>query len=484
VSPATATTSHPSPVPAPTALPRRRSLPPHTWLYRKLTSMRVALLLLGALALLTLAGALLVQAPAEVRADPGAYAEWLDSVRPRYGGWTDVLDFLGLFSVFSSLWFKAGVVLLATSLITCSARNLPRLWRIATRPRMLMTEAFFERAPHRAGIASGAAPGSTLAAVRATFRAHHFRTAVERQGDAVHVCADRFRWGPFGRILAHLSFVVILLGAALTATSGFRDESFAVPVGGKERVGHGTDLAVKVASFSDSYYLNGEPRDYASRLVLYDRGKPVRSQEVRVNHPMHYGGVDFYQSFFGPAMVIRAQGPDGRVLFDRGVPLLFGSKDGTHVIGRFLLPRQGLKIFAVAPQSGEVDRRIGPGQAQLEVYRSGSGTPVGMRVLSQGRPARIGGVDFTFVRDREFAGLIVARDPGWTLVWIGSVLLITGICLIFLFPHRRIRAVVRRTATGSEAAVAAIRRRDTAFARQFEDLVEDMRRSVAEAGAG
>lgn len=483
MSPATATTRSPTRAAAPPT-PRRRPLPPHTWLYRKLTSMRFALLLLALLALLTLAGALLVQAPGEVRNDPHAYAEWLDSVRPKYGGWTDVLDFLGLFSVFSSLWFKAGVALLAASLLTCSARNLPRLWRIATRPRMVMTEAFFERAPHRARVASEAGPGATLAAVRAAFRRHHFRTAVERHGDEVHVCADRFRWGPFGRILAHLSFVLILLGATLTATSGFRDESFAVPVGGTEPVGHGTGLSVKVASFSDSYYLNGEPRDYASKLVLYDRGRPVRTQEVRVNHPLHYGGIDFYQSFFGPAVVIRAQAPNGHVLFDRGVPLLYGSSDGTHVIGRFSLPGQGLKVFAVTPQSGEVDPRIGPGQTQLEVYRSGSDTPVGFKVLSQGRPARIAGVDFTFVRDREFAGLIVAHDPGWTLVWIGAVLLIAGICLVFLFPHRRIRAVVRRTATGSEAAVAAIRRRDDAFARQFGDLVKDLKRAVVGAGAG
>jgi len=445
--------------------------------------MRVALLLLGFLALLTLAGTLLVQVPGEVASDPGAYADWLDSVRPKYGGWTGVLDFLGLFSVFSSIWFKGAVVLLAASLISCSVRNVPRLWRIATRPRMVMTEAFFERAPHRAGVTSQQAPGKTLATVRATFRSHHFRTAVERHGDDVHICADRFRWGPFGRIVAHLSFVVILIGAALTATSGFRDEGFAVPVGQTAKVGHGTDLSVRAVSFTDSYYLNGEPRDYASKLVVYDGGRPVKSQEVRVNHPLHYGGINFYQSFFGPAVVVRAKAANGRVLFERGVPLVFSSGDGSHAIGRFSLPEQGLKVFAVAPESGTVDPRIGPGQTQLEVYRSGSDTPVGFKVLSQGTPAKIAGVNFTFVRDRVFAGLTVSRDPGWTLVWLGAVLLVLGICMVFLFPHRRVRAIVRPAAAGSGVGIAAIKRRDPAFAAQFEDLAKDMRRAV-EAGRG
>ena len=469
-----------SPVPAGSRLPRPRGLPPHTWVYRQLTSMRVALLLLGALALLTLAGTLLAQAPATVKGDPQAYAEWLDSVRSKYGGWTGILDTLGLFSVFSTIWFKGILVLLSASLISCTVRNVPRLWRRATRPRMVMTEAFFDRAPLRTAIAAPADPDATLAAVRATFRSHHFRTATESHGNDVHVCADRFRWGPFGRIVAHLSFVVILLGATLTATGGFRNEGFAVPVGEKVSVGNGTDLTVEAKSFSDSYYTSGEPSDYASRLVLYEDGTPVKSQEVRVNHPMRYDGISFYQSFFGPAIVMQAKTEDGRVLFDRGVPLLYGSKDKTHVIGRFSLPEKGLTVFAVAPQSGKVDPRIGAGQTQLEVYRSATDTPVGLRVLSQGKPTRIGGVDFTFVRERQFAGLTVARDPGSTFIWIGSTLLVLGMCMTFFFPHRRVRAVVRRSrAAGSEVGVAAIRRRDEAFAAQFEHLVEDIRRALA-----
>jgi cytochrome c biogenesis protein len=462
---------------------RRRALPPHIWLFRKLTSMRFALLLLFALALLTLAGTLLAQAPAEVKGDPRAYAEWLDSVRPKYGGWTGVLDTFGLFSVFSSIWFKGTLLLLSTSLITCSARRAPRLWRTATRPRMVMTEAFFERAPHRARIDTPADPGDALAALRAAFRSNHFRTAVESDGDDVHVCADRFRWGPFGRIVAHVSFVVILAGGALTATGGFREESFAVPVGERAGVGNGTDLTVEAESFSDSYYASGEPRDYASKLVLYDDGVRVRAQEVRVNHPMRYDGVTFYQSFFGPAVVVRASSSDGQVLYERGVPLLYGTDDERHRVGRFSLPERGLTVFAVAPESGEVDPRIAAGQTQLEVYRTETDKPVGIRVLSQGKPTRIGGVDFTFVRERQFTGLIVARDPGSSLVWIGSTLLVLGMCTVFFFPHRRVRAVVRRKAGGGEIGVAAIRRRDAAFAAQFEHLVEDIRRAVKRAGA-
>ena len=311
---------------------RRPATPPHVWIFRKLTSMRTALTLLFVLGLLTLAGTLLVQVPAAVKGNHQAYAEWLNTVRPRYGGWTDVLDKLGLFSVFSSVWFDAAVLLLTASVIMCSVRRIPGLWKTATKPRMIMTEAFFERAPHTAQIASGQDQGAALAALGAAFRKNRFHVAVERDGEDVHVCADRFRWSPFGRVAVHVSFIVILLGGILTWTGGFRDEAFTVPIGSRVNVGHGTGVSVEAKSFVDSYYASGPPRNYASRLVLYKGGARITEQDTRVNHPARYDGLTFYQSFFGPAAVMRASAPDGKVIFEPGrrAAVLLAERTGGH----------------------------------------------------------------------------------------------------------------------------------------------------------
>ncbi len=102
-----------------------------------------------------------------------------------------------------------------------------------------------------------------------------------------------------------------------------------------------------------------------------------------------------------------------------------------------------------------------------------------IQVLSQGKPATIDGVDFTFVREREFTGPDRRPRPGSPLVWIGSALLVLGMFTVFFFPHRRIRAVIRRGAGGSESASRAIERHDATFAAQFERLVEDIRRAVS-----
>ena len=68
-------------------------------LWHLFISMRFGLVLMLILALFTLAGTLLAQAPAGMRSDPQAYAAWLESIRPRYGGWTNVLETIGFLDI-------------------------------------------------------------------------------------------------------------------------------------------------------------------------------------------------------------------------------------------------------------------------------------------------------------------------------------------------------------------------------------------------
>src|SRR6187549_883901 len=118
--------------------------------WRFFISMRTGLWLILALGLLSLVGTLLVQAPAGMATDPQAYEAWVASLKPKYGGWTPVLDTLGFFSIFTSIWFKAISVLLATSILACSVNRAPRLWKVAFHPRARMGETFFTHAALRA----------------------------------------------------------------------------------------------------------------------------------------------------------------------------------------------------------------------------------------------------------------------------------------------------------------------------------------------
>lgn len=457
-------------------------------LWRLFISMRFGLVLILGLGLLSLAGTLLAQAPAGLRDDPQGYATWLDSIRPKYGGWTAVLDKLGLLSVFGSLWFKGLVVLLATSLIACSINRTPLLWNRAVHPQKRRSDSFFEHTALRGSVTAPTTPAVALEDVRKVLRAWHFRTVDDPAGGALNLYADRYRWAPFGTVVTHLSFVLILVGFVLSATTGFKESDLAVPVGAQVPVGHGTGLTVEATAFSDTYYPDGSPKEYASDLVLYKDGKRVAAQTVRVNHPMRFDGVAIFQSFFGVAASMRVTDAAGKVVFAEGVPMRWQSDDGTHSIGRFAIPSKGLTVFVVTAASGQVDPTIKAGQVQLEIYDSSSAdTPIGTQVVSQGKEQSVGGLSYTFERTRQFTGLSVARDPGATFVWIGSALMTVGIILVLFFPHRRLWVKVRSTAAGTEVSCAAARggsaHRDTTYEASFHKLVDDMQLAVTRTGS-
>jgi cytochrome c biogenesis protein len=443
--------------------------------WHTLTSMKFGLALILGLGLLSLIGTLLPQAPAGLASDPEAYASWLDSMRPRYGGWTNVLSMLGMFTVFTSLVFKVIVALLATSIIACSINRAPRLWKHAVHPRTTMGESFFNSASLHDSIPVAQEPEAALESARQVFRHHHFRTITGTADDGTFTLyADRYRWGPCGTVVAHLSFVVILLGFVTTTVVGFKSDEFTVPVGTKVAVEHGKNLEIEAASFNDVYYDDGSPADYASELVLYKDGVEVQRDMVRVNQPMRYDGISFFQSFFGVAASIVVRDASGATVYQGGVPLSWKSDDGTHSIGQLSLPEQKVTVFVIAPASGQVDPKIKAGQIQLEIYPSGADTPSSVEVLSQGKAADIDGLSYTFERTRRFTGLIVSRDPGAALVWIGSTMLVAGIVLVFFFPHRRVWVRVHRTETGSEVQCASILRRDLAFESQFLTIVHQI----------
>ncbi len=453
-------------------------------IWRIATSMRTALILMIALAGLALVGTMLVQAPTGMTSDPEAYRAWVETVRPKYGGWTNVFDTLGLFGIFSSWWFKGIVLGLVTSISACSVNRFRGLWKTAIKPRTQMAPTFYARAPHAAAVASSLSADATLAQVTDAFRSRHFRLVIAQDGDQTHIYADRFRWAPFGTLIGHLSLILILVGALVGSSWGFRNSSFAVPVGSTVDVGYGTGLSVKALSFSDSYYENGEPSDYASHLVLYENGTQVAEQTIRVNQPLQFGDVKLFQSFFGPAATISVADSTGKELFNAGVPLLWSSSDGLRRVGRITVDDPQLTIFVSEAASGQVDPVIKAGQVRFEVYRNETdASPVAVQIATQGQPVQLAGLTFTFQREQQFTGLIVAKDPGQVLVWLGAAALVGGLFLVFFFPNRRIWARIHREGADTEVQLGATVRHDASFGPDFQHLVGDIRLALAGSSA-
>ncbi len=446
-------------------------------LWRLLTSMRFSLVLILILAGLTVVGTVIGQAQADTLANADARAEFLATASKQwYGSFVGILDPLQLFGVFRSPWFLSTAALLVASIIACSTQRAGGLWKTATKPNVAVGPAFFEHAPYRETLAFKQAPAEVADQLRSVLRRHHFRAVVVDDG-ALHVYADRNRWAPLGSLAGHLSLVVILLGALVGTVFGFRNSGFMIAEGSTEAVPTMAGTTIQLLSFKDAYDpVTGAPTDYASDVVVNRNGQEVARQVVRVNDPLHFDGLTFYQSFFGTAVVMKAADGQGKTLFDDGVPLGYGTQDG-HSAGSFTVPGANLTVVLVGT-TGTTDALVKPGQVRVELYDATTGNPVTQQSIDLGTATAVGGVTFTFEKETKFTGLSVAKDPGAPLVWLGSFLLVAGFALVFSFPHRRIWGrIAARPNGGAALSLASIGRNDTAQENEFTALVTDIRQA-------
>ncbi|MBI2857216.1 MAG: cytochrome c biogenesis protein ResB [Chloroflexi bacterium] len=448
--------------------------------WRFLCSVRLALVVILVLSAAALAGALIVQAPGEVLSSQAGYQRWVEGLRPRFGSFTGFLDFLGLFKVFHVWWFNALGALLVLNLIACTVNRFPARWRAVRQARVKVGRDFFEHGRHRALIEAPAQDLEKAAGLMSrVLRRRRYVVTVEKGESATYVYGERNRWGQLGTFLTH-GGIVLMLGAALWSNvAGFRDTTLVIPDGSVREVGHGTTLSVLNEGFIEEDYPDGRPRDYRSDLVLYEDGREVKRGTVRVNEPMQYGGVRFHQSFFGNAAVVRVRdSAGGQLLYEDGVALAYRSEiyGISRPLGFFTLPELGLIVDVVGMAQDARDTLINPWEVFVAIYDSNSTKLVGGGKLALGEPYRTAGMEFTFLREKQYTGLSVVKTPGIDLLWFASALLVLGICAVLYFPHRRVW--VYCPASG-QVALAGAAPRMWAFDEEFRLLASELEREMA-----
>jgi cytochrome c biogenesis protein len=465
-------------VPAPTAERMNSVDSALDRLWHFLTSMKLAMVLMLVFAALGLVGTLVIQAPVGVMDDPQAKAEWLASIRPKFGGWTDLMDRLQFFEMFTSVWLRAVGALLAASLVACTVHRIPGTWRTMRHPHVAVGPAFFEHAPQHEAMTFHREPDQVLVEATGVFKRHHYRTVTENDG-TVHLYAVRNNWAPWAGLVAHISIVVILAGAMVGSMWGFRDSQFMLAEGATSAVPTVAGATITLNSFKDTYNTTtGAPLDYVSDVTVKQDGQAVLQQQVRVNEPLRYKGISFYQAFFGPAVVLTVKDAEGATVFSEGVPLAWTANNGGNKVGSFTLPDQNLTVWVVAT-TGPNDPDIKPGQVAVELYKSDTGDAVIQKSIDQGAATEIEGLTYTFDREAKFTGLSVANDPGTPLVWLGCILLVVGFVIRLYVPYRRVWGLlVARPGGGTSLSIAAVGRRDTGFDTEFTTIVTEIRQAL------
>ncbi len=293
-------------------------------LWRALTSMGTALVLLFLLALGAIPGALLPQRNLNV-SRVNAYL----AAHPVVGPW---LDRLQAFNVFASFWFTAVYVLLFVSLVGCLT---PRMLEHAKTLRATPVAAprNLSRLPKHAEAAIVGAPEEVAATMAGQLRGWRRLTRSGAAG-TVEVSAEKGYLRELGNLVFHFSLLGLLVAVAAGKLFGYEGNVIVIADGGPGfcsaspaafdsfRAGNTVDgtslrpICLRVNDFEAHYLPTAQATSFTAHID-YQSGRDLSSESWRpyqlaVNHPLRVGGDRVYLQGHGYAPTFTVTFPGGQ----------------------------------------------------------------------------------------------------------------------------------------------------------------------------
>lgn len=434
------------------------------------TSLRLVIILLLVLSLLSVAGTIIEQNK--------PLQDYYRLFRPET---VELFLKLGLLDMYHSWWFTSCLALLALNIIACTIERYPSIMKGLKTPNVVLDEKL------EAGLKDPAKIKYNLPAETVEKRVTDLvekifpgGPVVTETGDARHFFYEKGKYTRFAFLLTHVSILIIFIGAMAGSLFGFKGyvninegeqiSAFQTRQGEKKSL----DFGVRCNSFNVEYYQTGAPKEYRSDLSVIRDGKEVTRKTIRVNDPLSYEGITFYQSSFGSI-------PDNVTLEIRGKD---GASLGTVVapVGKQVeLPGSGIRIEVVdhqdhahLPDGSEAGAAVG-----VNVFRPGA-APEGVW-LFESHPEMNSHWGYSFevkgVKLRKYTGLQVNKDPGVWAVWTGCIMMVAGIMMAFFTSHKKfwIRIGKDRKGRVELTAGGTTNKNKYAFSSEVAKLVKSFR---------
>ncbi|EHB55999.1 ResB family protein [Mycolicibacterium rhodesiae JS60] len=498
-------------------------------LWRALTSMGTALVLLFLLALAAVPGALLPQRSL----NEAKVAEYL-AEHTVVGPWLDRLQF---FDVFSSFWFTAIYVLLFISLVGCLT---PRMVEHAKSLRAVPVPAprNLSRLPKYATAEIAGTPQQAAATISQCLKGWR---RVTRETDGVtEISAEKGYLREFGNIVFHFSLLGLLVAIAVGKLFGYEGNVIVVANGGPGfcsaspaafdsfRAGNSVDgtslypMCLRVNDFQAHYLPSGQALSFASNIE-YQAGPDLADgtwhpYRLEVNHPLRIGGDRVYLQGHGYAPTFTVTFPGGqqrtqtmqwrpddpRTLLSSGV-IRVDPPGGMYPDASERRKHQ-LAIMGLFAPTAELDGTLlsssfpaanDPAVA-IDIYRGDTGLDTGRpqslftldpRLIEQKRLTKVKRTnlrqgeevtldDGTVVRfdgATPFVNLQVSHDPGQVWVLVFAMSMMGGLLVSLIVRRRRVWARISAADTPGTVNVelgGLARTDNSGWGGEFEKLTE------------
>jgi len=472
------------------------------FLWRQLTSMRTALILLLFLAVASVPGSVIPQRSQNPIAVREFFTNDPDAAK--------IMDRFWLFDVYGSPWFSAIYILLFISLIGCV---LPRTFEHFRAMRALppLTPRYLDKMEFHQSWSGG---DEQFDAGRAWLKSKRFRI---RESEGA-ISAEKGYLRETGNLFFHLALILVLVGVSLGALFGMKGEAI-VNVGERftntpttydslsfGKLFRDTDLppfVITVDDFVARYNLiTTAPEDYTLLVTaVSEPGTPAFQQIIKVNNPMSFGNANMYLQANGYSVNVTVRDAAGEIVLQGPIPLLPQDSNLTS-LGAIKVPDSDPQLGFVAtmlPTQARTEAGAGISsypealdpELLLSIWKGDlgldTGIPQSVYRLDTKKLAKIGlkslkiGETYTFTEGSiRFDGLTpwvnlqIVQDPGKKYALGGAIVAILGLLTSLFTRHRRIWIRYREDGTIEVAGLA--KNGAPGLENEIRDLVTDLQK--------
>jgi cytochrome c biogenesis protein len=240
-----------------------------------------------------------------------------------------------------------------------------------------------------------------------------------------------------GSPVMHIGILLIIVGMFMSPFTGFSDTIKLTA--GQTYAEDSAGFEVKLDSFEIIYGENYQISDYISTVRVIKDGREVLETEVAVNKPLVYKGVKFYQSTYGWAAKVKiTEASGGEVLLDSVLKMpvfssgigdvsysMYDKETGKTITQRFMvIPDQASKgtVNNLSPLPNN--------PALYFILYSNSEIAI-IKDVVLGENEDAGGLIVSFEGLEYYTGLEVSSKPELLVVFVGSLIFIAGLIIVF-----------------------------------------------------
>lgn len=456
-------------------------------LWTFLWSRKLATILLVFLILLATVGAIVPQQSVYPAAD---FIQWQQD-NPQFAKFAIQLK---LTNILESSLFIGCSLLLCMSLLLCTLRRMFQL--ISGREEKKEFEDLDRSPQNSLSICSDSDAEQIVPVLTSLLKKQRFTLLPT---ESTTLCAVRGRWGAFGSLLFHFSFLILFVGAVLSTWARF-EGTFNLTEGQSFRGLPGEysfeQRRPLVSKQSLPFQLNfeqlirvDEPEPHYRNLVSVQEESGERFDAIiRPFHALTYRGYTFYQGDrgFSPSLVFTKK--DGRVLFDAFVSIQTRRLGDTVIFeDYFKVPGMPMTVqLRLYPDADIVDgvivsRTTNPDNPVLEVKSMVEDNVFFEGSVKLGETVDTGDFTIEFKKVNYWSSFRVVKDSGLPIIYASFVVGILGYFLRLFSIREVIKVRVLRLSEGTQLVVTGRTEQNGAlFAEKFETIVSTLRQGVAE----